>query len=102
MGSAITKNTICLVGSFPNYPHGITDDIQGIAKLALKHKIPLHVDCCLGSFVLPFAADCKVKLAPFNFSVNGVTSISVDHHKHGMAPKGVSCILYKENSYRHY
>jgi hypothetical protein len=30
------------------------DDITGLAKLAKKHKIGLHVDCCLGSFVVPF------------------------------------------------
>ena len=48
----INSNTILLVGSAPNFPHGIVDDIPALSRLAVKHKLPLHVDCCLGSFVL--------------------------------------------------
>ena len=43
-----------LVGSAPNFPDGNVDDIVGLAKLAKKHNIGLHVDCCLGSFLVPF------------------------------------------------
>lgn len=43
-----------IVGSAPNFPDGNVDDITGLAKLAKKHNIGLHVDCCLGSFVVPF------------------------------------------------
>jgi len=42
------------------------------------------------------------KLPPFDFSVDGVTSISVDPHKYGFAPKGSSIILYSEKKYRHH
>ena len=35
---------------------GVVDDIPGISALAASHGIGLHVDCCLGGFVLPFAA----------------------------------------------
>ncbi len=54
MSSLIDHNTIALYGSYPNYPHGIIDPIQDIAKLALKHKIGFHVDGCLGGFVSAF------------------------------------------------
>lgn len=43
-----------LVGSAPNFPDGNVDDITGLAKLAKRNNIGLHVDCCLGSFVVPF------------------------------------------------
>lgn len=52
-----------------------------LGKIAKKHNIGLHVDCCLGSFVLPWAKDNGVDLKPFDLSVEGVTTISVDHHK---------------------
>jgi len=47
----------------------------------------LHVDCCLGGFINPFAKELGFDIPDFDFRVKGVTSISVDHHKYGMAPK---------------
>ena len=43
-----------LVGSAPNFADGNVDDITSLGKLAKKHNIGLHVDCCLGSFIVPF------------------------------------------------
>lgn len=40
------------------------------------------------------------KIPPFDFSVPGVTSISADLHKYGYAAKGVSAILYRNETYR--
>ena len=54
MQRAINANTVLLVGSAPNFPDGIIDDIVGIASLAKYHGIGCHVDCCLGSFLMPF------------------------------------------------
>lgn len=97
----INKNTVLLVGSAPNFPHGIVDDIQGLSDLALRYKIPLHVDCCLGSFIVAFMSKAGFKdLAPFDFRVPGVTSISCDTHKYGFAPKGSSVIMYRNNDLR--
>lgn len=57
------------------------DDIEAIAKLGLKKSIPVHVDACLGSFVVALSSAAGYDLNPFDFSVEGVTSISVDTHK---------------------
>ena len=46
--------TTSLAGMFAGFPHGVIDDIEEIAKVALKAKCCLHVDACLGGFVLPF------------------------------------------------
>lgn len=51
---SVTSNTIALVGSCPQYPHGAVDPIVELAALAKSRGIGLHVDCCLGSFVVPF------------------------------------------------
>jgi sphinganine-1-phosphate aldolase len=98
----INSNTILLVGSAPNYPHGIIDDISALSRLALRKKIPLHVDCCLGSFLVPFLERAGFETEPFDFRLRGVTSISCDTHKYGFAPKGNSTVLYRNASLRTY
>ena len=100
MARAITSNTIVLVGSAPQFPHGIVDPIQDIAKLARKHGIGMHVDCCLGGFILPFMEKAGFEIDPFDFRVKGVTSISADTHKYGYTPKGTSVLLYSNKALR--
>nr|CAG4634753.1 EOG090X051L [Alona affinis] len=97
---AITKNTCLLLGSAPGFPHGVIDDIMQIAALGLKYDIPVHVDACLGGFIVAFMDKAGAPLAPFDFRVKGVTSISADTHKYGYAPKGSSLILYSDPKYR--
>ena len=97
----ISKNTICLVGSFPNFPHTIHDDIESLSKLAVKYKIPLHVDCCLGGFLVAFHERAGIMSTPrFDFRLPGVTSISADLHKYGLCPKGISLILFANHEIR--
>nr|ALM31963.1 decarboxylase_GME2647 [Daldinia eschscholzii IFB-TL01] len=98
----INSNTIILVGSAPNFPHGIMDDISALSKLALKRRLPLHVDCCLGSFLVPFLDRAGFETEPFDFRLKGVTSISCDTHKYGFAPKGSSTVLYRTQELRTY
>ena len=69
------------MGSAPNYPYGTMDDIQAVAALGRQYNIPVHVDACLGGFVIVFMAKAGFDLPPFDFSVPGVTSISADTHK---------------------
>lgn len=102
MARAITPNTIMLVGSAPSYPHGVVDPIAALGEVALRHGIGLHVDACVGGFVLPFAAKLGYPIPPFDFRVPGVTSLSADLHKYGYAAKGASVILYKDQSWRNH
>jgi sphinganine-1-phosphate aldolase len=98
----INPNTILLVGSAPNFPHGIIDDISALSRIAVRKNIPLHVDCCLGSFLVPFLERAGYPADPFDFRLPGVTSISCDTHKYGFAPKGNSTVLYRTNKLRSY
>lgn len=93
MARAITKRTCLLVGSAPSFPFGIIDPITELGILAQKHHLPLHVDACLGGFVTVFAKK-DLHLPPCDFSVPGVTSISMDTHKYGQTPKGTSVLLF--------
>lgn len=96
----INKNTIMLVGSSPGFPHGIIDPIKELGQLASNFDICFHVDLCLGGFVLPFARELGYPIQPYDFTVKGVTSISVDVHKYGLAPKGTSIVLYRNHDIR--
>ena len=99
---AVNRNTVLLVGSAPGFPHGVLDPIEGLAEIARKHRIPLHVDACLGGFCLPFVRRLAAGrgLPRFDFSVDGVTSMSADMHKYGLAHKGVSVVLYSDRALR--
>ncbi|ORX87269.1 PLP-dependent transferase [Basidiobolus meristosporus CBS 931.73] len=99
---AINWNTVMIVGSAIGFPHGIIDDVPELAKIAVKYNIPLHVDCCLGGFLLPFMEKAGFTIPPFDFRVPGVTSISCDTHKYGFAPKGSSVIMYASKKTRQF
>ncbi|VUZ43357.1 unnamed protein product [Hymenolepis diminuta] len=100
MRQAITRRTCLLVGSAPQFPQGIIDDIEGIAELGMSYDIPVHVDSCLGGFLVPFMDEAGYSLAPFDFRLPGVTSISCDTHKYGFAAKGTSVIMYRNKEFR--
>lgn len=95
----INKNTVMILGSAPEYPHGIIDPIEKLGALAKKHNIPLHVDSCVGGYILPFIEMTGREVPLWDFRVEGVTSISADIHKYGFAAKGASCILYRNIDY---
>ena len=57
------------------------DDIPALSEIAKKHNIGLHVDCCLGSFIVPFLEKAGFPCDVFDFRLEGVTSISCDTHK---------------------
>ena len=98
---AITRNTVALVGSAPCYPQGVVDPIPELGALALAKGLCLHVDACLGSLLIPFAKEAGFEQpCAFDFSVPGVTSISMDTHKFGFAPKGSSVVLYRSPALR--
>lgn len=102
MRQAITPNTILLVASAPCYSHGVIDPIAEIAEIARERGVLLHVDACVGGIHLSLLRKAGYALADFDFSVPGVTSLSVDMHKYGYAPKNVSVILYRERALRRY
>ena len=102
MRAAISEQTIALVASTPSYPHGVIDPVGELAELARSRGIGLHVDACLGGFILPFARELGHPVPPFDFRVRGVTSMSADTHKYGYAAKGTSVVLYAKPELRRY
>ncbi len=102
MADLVNENTALIVGSAPQYPQGVMDDIPAIAALAKSIGASCHVDACMGGFVLPFVEMLGRPVSPWDFRVDGVTTISADIHKLGYAPKGVSVILHRTKELRKY
>lgn len=99
---ALSPNTVLIVGSAPQYPHGVMDPIADLAVIAKDHGCGMHVDACVGGFMLPFLKKLGHEVPPFDFTVDGVTSMSADLHKYGFTAKGASCVLYKDKALRRY
>jgi sphinganine-1-phosphate aldolase len=95
----VNRHTVMILGSAPEYPHGIIDPIEALGEIAQRHGIPLHVDACVGGFILPFMEMNGITLAHWDYRVPGVTSISADVHKYGFASKGASTITYRNLDY---
>nr|CCC91068.1 putative sphingosine phosphate lyase-like protein [Trypanosoma congolense IL3000] len=102
MEKYIKYNTIAIVGSAPTFPHGVIDPIEELSEIACRHNIGLHVDCCLGGFIVPFMEKAGFSVPIVDFRFPGVTSISCDTHKYGFAPKGTSTVLYRTQELRSY
>jgi glutamate/tyrosine decarboxylase-like PLP-dependent enzyme len=98
--SLVDERTVLVVASAPSYPQGVLDPIAELAALARDRGILCHVDACLGGFLLPFVERLGRPLLPFDFRVEGVTSISADLHKYGYAAKGASVVLYRDADLR--
>jgi glutamate/tyrosine decarboxylase-like PLP-dependent enzyme len=97
---AIGKRTILLVGSAISYAHGVVDPIAELGQLALERGLLLHVDGCMGGFLLQYFQRLGTPVHDYDFRVPGVTSISMDLHKYAFAAKGASCILFRDKSLR--
>lgn len=95
MAAACGADTIMMVGSAPNFPHGIIDPITELGAVAERKNIWLHVDACVGGYFAPFARMNGVPVPPFDFEVPAVRSMSADLHKYGYAAKGASTVLFR-------
>ncbi|MEM0202548.1 MAG: aspartate aminotransferase family protein [Archaeoglobaceae archaeon] len=91
----ISERTALIAISAPNWSFGTVDPVKEVAEVAMDKGILLHVDACLGGFILPFFEKLGEKVERFDFRIEGVTSISADLHKYGYAPKGASVVLFR-------
>ncbi|WP_328721665.1 aminotransferase class V-fold PLP-dependent enzyme [Streptomyces sp. NBC_00247] len=98
--AALTDRTALVVASTPSYAHGVIDPVAEIAAAASARGVLCHVDACIGGWLLPHLRRAGRDIPPFDLSVPGVTSLSVDLHKYGYADKGASVVLYRDAELR--
>ncbi|HEY8526094.1 MAG TPA: aminotransferase class V-fold PLP-dependent enzyme [Acidimicrobiales bacterium] len=96
MADAVDGRTALVVGSAPCYPYGVVDPIPELAALAASAGALCHVDACLGGWLLPFLERLGEPVPPWDFRVEGVTSLSADVHKYGWCFKGASLLLHRD------
>lgn len=102
LADAIDDQTIGIAASAPNWPFGQIDPIEALGQIALERGLWLHVDACVGAYILPFFRDLGENLPAYDLSVPGVRSMSGDMHKYGYAPKPLSTILWKSQAEQKY
>lgn len=98
----ITKNTILLAASAPSYPNGAMDPIEAVSDTATRHRLPFHVDACVGGFMLPWVEKLGYIVPFWDYRVPGVTSVSADVHKFGFGAKGASVLTYRNMEIMHH
>jgi glutamate/tyrosine decarboxylase-like PLP-dependent enzyme len=96
----IDEGTVAMIGSACNYGYGTVDPIAELSELALEKGVGLHVDACLGGFILPFGRALGYDIPAFDYSLPGVTSMSADTHKYGYAFKGSSVCSFRSKALR--
>ncbi|HUC37056.1 MAG TPA: aminotransferase class V-fold PLP-dependent enzyme [Acidimicrobiales bacterium] len=100
VSSHIDENTVAIVGSACNYGYGTVDPIDMLSELALERGVGLHVDACLGGFILPFGEELGYDPGVFDYRLPGVSTISIDTHKYGYALKGTSVLTFRDKELR--
>ncbi len=96
----IDGDTVAVIGSACNYGYGTIDPISELSDLALERGVGLHVDGCLGGFILPFGEQLGFDIPVFDFRLPGVTTISADTHKYGYSVKGTSILMFRDKQLR--
>ncbi|MEW6997751.1 aspartate aminotransferase family protein [Colwelliaceae bacterium BS250] len=100
--NAINENTIAIVGSAPNWPYGTVDPIEEFSDMCAEHDLWLHIDACVGGYILPFFRELGVDMPLYDFRVSGVRSIAADLHKYGYAPKPCSTVMWRSQEEQKY
>ena len=122
---ALDRTVLLVYTSAPGFAHGVCDPIVAIAGVAQTYKdaaawgqagVPVHVDNCLGGVLLSFqrraqerapkqdscvASSARVPIPAFDFrAAPNIATISIDLHKFGGSPKGVSVLAFRSASMR--
>lgn len=97
--NSITDKTVAIVAIAGTTELGLIDPIEEISKIALEHNIYFHVDAAFGGFSIPFLKEIGYDLPAFDFSLEGVCSITVDPHKMGLAPIPAGGVIFRSKEY---
>ena len=98
--SQIDENTIGLIGIAGNTEFGACDPIDKLSEIALKYRLPLHIDAAFGGFVYPFLDPARSGFdSKFSFDLPGVSSVSADPHKMGLSVIPAGILVFRDRSF---
>ncbi|MGC8476567.1 MAG: pyridoxal phosphate-dependent decarboxylase family protein [Acetobacteraceae bacterium] len=83
-----------LVGTAGTVDTGAIDDLAGLAALARRHRLWLHIDGAFGALAA-FAPELRPQLA----GIEQADSLAFDFHKWGQVPYDAGCILVRDPSH---
>ena len=94
----IDKNTAAVVAIAGSTELGTIDNIPVISEICNEKNVFLHVDAAFGGFVIPFLKEMGYDLYDFDFKIEGVSSVQIDHHKMGCSviPMGMLLVRNRE------
>jgi tyrosine decarboxylase/aspartate 1-decarboxylase len=95
----ISDNTVAIVGVAGTTEMGKIDPIEELSDICLENNIYLHVDAAFGGYTIPFLKEAGYDLPKFDFSLQGVSSITIDPHKMGLVPIPTGGVLFRERKY---
>lgn len=94
--SKVNDNTVAIMGIAGSTEYGTIDDIEALSRIAIKEDLFLQVDAAFGGLVIPFLKELGYEARGFDFSIDGVSSITVDPHKMGLVAIPGGCILLRD------
>lgn len=92
----INDRTIAIVATAGTSEFGSVDPIEDIARVAERRSVHLHVDAATGGFIIPFARALGYDLPRFDFTLPGVSSITMDPHKYGLVNVPAGAIFFRD------
>ena len=97
--SKVSDKTVAIVAIAGTTELGLIDPIEEISKIAHENNIFFHVDAAFGGFSIPFLKNIGHDYPEFDFKLEGVSSITVDPHKMGLAPIPAGGIIFRKKEY---
>ncbi|GAA1420976.1 tyrosine decarboxylase MfnA [Streptomyces thermospinosisporus] len=91
----IGEHTVAVVATAGSSEFGVVDAVDEIGPAVAGRGVHLHVDAATGGFIIPFARELGYGLPQFDFTVEGVDSITIDPHKYGLANVPAGAVLFR-------
>ncbi|MGC8653264.1 MAG: pyridoxal phosphate-dependent decarboxylase family protein [Candidatus Kryptoniota bacterium] len=108
----LRNNVMFVVANAGTTGVGALDDVESIVNLREKYGFHLHIDGAYGGYARSAILDNDMSLLPAEktpfkqdvyrnlIAISRADSITVDPHKHGLAPYGAGSVIYREEALR--
>ena len=95
----LSPQTAAVVGIAGSTDLGVIDPIEEISEICRDEHVYFHVDAAFGGFIIPFLSKLGYPEKTFDFSIEGVSSISIDAHKMGYSAIPLGTIILREKEW---